>query len=455
MDPDDGDELIGGADLEMFEWYHDSNANMPWPSAGSSSYPTVDNSVVTSSVGLEDYEDDHPYDRDFNWAFKDYSGDCPNVDGLEQENIQAAEREDMFRFRIDKEGYRPSFYYEYFPEGERREVYDCGDNEWQDPYVTLTFDDFELWPENPDHDDHLLLPDIMPDPRDLESYEFDCAQIDSEKTGSVTMRSDASWANVGYGDFEIEHTETSDEMLDTFRQVVHRNDGGTIRRNFGTDMMEWHGAPGHNHYHMQDWSMLRLLEDTASCKDYPSERSTDCEIVAEGHKLGACVMSTDLFDAEIDSEYKESNLFQSCYPGLRMGLNPGWKDVYHKGLEGQGIHLGNPAGRGNIVEEGTYLLENHWDPTGFYEEEGEFRERNNTAVRVEVEVPSFSTADPLLQDSCDSETDYRHWQNLDPPEQNRCRDHLRCEENSDCDIFQTNFECLPAPDEADNFCQEP
>ena len=55
MDPDDGDELIGGADLEMFEWYHDSNANMPWPSAGSSSYPTVDYSVVTSPVGLEDY----------------------------------------------------------------------------------------------------------------------------------------------------------------------------------------------------------------------------------------------------------------------------------------------------------------------------------------------------------------------------------------------------------------
>ena len=358
----------------------------------------------------------------------------------------------MFRLRIDKEGYRPSFYYEYHPEHEVGEVFGCTSAEWVDPYPVFTYDDFELWPENPQNDDHPMLPDIMPDKRDLENYEFDCAQLEgSSKIQSVTLRPNASWANIGYGPFNVRLEADGQGTATEFVQEVELNDGGSIDVDLGVDILEWHAGGGHNHFHMKDWSTLRLLELSSSCNDLPENRSPSCEI-ADGQKVAACVVSLEEFDEEILAEYGDDDPSLNCLPanGGTTELHAGYKDVYHRNLEGQAIRLGSPSGSLNIVPPGTYLLENHWDPTGFYEGEGVFRERNNKSVRVQVEIPEFSTAyDPTVC-ARNQETDCRDWQNAPLTTRNRCRDHLRCETDADC--VGANHTCQSFSGEPDDYC---
>ena len=439
IDSDDNDEFIGGAEVEFFEWPHNSSASNPWPLF---SAPSADYTVETHTDGFEG--------RDYNWAIKDYSGSGCISSAVKQDTVVASENEDMFRFRIDKEGYRPSFYYEYHPEGVADEVYDCQNAEWIDPYPVFTYDDFELWPENPQNDDHPMLPDIMPDKRDLENHIFDCAILEgSPKVQSVTLRPDASWANIGYGAFNV-RLEVQSGTPQEFVQEVDLNDGGSIDIDLGVDILEWHPAIGHNHFHMKEWSTLRLLDSSSQCNDLPENRPPSCE-VTEGQKVAACVISLEEFDQEIFAEYGDS-FDQNCLPanGGTTELQPGYKDVYHYPLEGQAVRLGTPAGIDNIVPPGTYLLENHWDPTGFYEEEGMFRERNNKSARVFVEIPAFTTSTD--QDACYGEepTDCQDWQNALPTTQDWCRDHLRCETDDDC--VGANHTCESVPGEPDDYC---
>ena len=123
VDPDDNDEYVGGADLEFFEWPHDDQSHIPWPSFG---YPAAEYALMTASTGFNG--------REYNWAIKNFSGTGCSSDAVLQDDVLEVGGRDIFRIRIDREDYRPSFYYDFQPNWEPGEVFDCDNNEWVDPY---------------------------------------------------------------------------------------------------------------------------------------------------------------------------------------------------------------------------------------------------------------------------------------------------------------------------------
>ena len=95
-------------------------------------------------------------------------------------------------------------------------------------------------------------------------------------------------------------------------------------------------------------------------------------------------------------------------------------------------------------------MEAEWDPNGTWEEHGSFRERNNRRAYIEIDIPAFTTQSN--QEACDSYTDCSDWQSQPSFIQDFCRDHLRCETNSDCNNLYGG-PCVEVSGETDKFCE--
>ena len=107
-------------------------------------------------------------------------------------------------------------------------------------------------------------------------------------------------ANVGPGDFHLRWH--SDRRGGRVFQHIHRINGQTLRYPLDDVAFEYHSGSDHDHFHVNDWAILRLLDDTASCDVHPNDRSPGC-VVAEGEKISYCLTAQAVFDWEISEEF--------------------------------------------------------------------------------------------------------------------------------------------------------
>lgn len=122
----------------------------------------------------------------------------------------------------------------------------------------------------------------------------------------------------------------------------------------------WHAI--HNHFHLDGLARYRLLADDGGAPGVP---------LRDSGKVGFCLSDTfDMSPPEppvpldpiareahkqarmyTDRWYIEcTHLYGFPYPGMRMGISPGWKDLYHGLIPGQAFDI-------HDLPDGTYWIE--------------------------------------------------------------------------------------------------
>ncbi|MFU8804705.1 MAG: lysyl oxidase family protein, partial [Bradymonadaceae bacterium] len=428
--------FVASAEVKLFKWPPPSeigsdNPSWSWPS----SPLTADHVVTTASTSYSGY----------NWAINQWSHSCISgvADGVVENNR-------WHRIRVSKAGYDTSFHYRYHgSHSESCDIWDCETESWISG-TCFSYDDFDLYPDSVVYD---RLPDIFLDPRDLEDNQFECVQLpDAEvpndpKIKRVGLRVSVGTANVGAGNFHLKGYNFDDGNPSTnyVNQVITRSNGTTHELLVDDAAFEHHA--GHGHIHVKDWAQLRIVSNLSSCNVHPNGRSPSC-VLEEGEKRSFCAMDLEEFDEEIIDEYGTPQFFADCGDAEKQGITSGWKDRYHKGLEGQVIILGAPPSA--MVSPGTYMLEAHFDPTNVFSNE---LNKDNNAVRISVTIPSFTTSDdPEFNANCPTPIlDCRSFPSISSPTIHaRCRDYLKCSSTADCTESLT---CQSLAGFTDMFCQ--
>lgn len=397
--------------------------NWAWPATGgpAESYSTTTHSSTYSG---------------FNWAFDDISGDCqPPEDVLVDTGT-------FYRMKFEKSGYDTVFrYLLHNAYDESCQQFDCAQNKWVSGGSCKSFEEVEMHPTTGPALNRL--PDIFVDPRELEEHVFQCVKMPSvytptsNKIKRVGLRVSVGTANVGTGKFHLSQLNPT-----TVVQKVTRSDESETTLGLGNVDFLFHSS--HNHFHIRDWAVLRLLEPAATCASPPGVRPSWCDI-AEGEKISFCAINSDSFDNELAALYPDGTLY-NCNDPTRQGISPGKKDTYGYGLVGQAIVLGSPES--SMPTPGTYRIEAEWDPEGNFDVANELEKSNNRA-QITIQIPTFTTSDSLQHNpNCvDPILDCRQGFN----QNGHCKDYLRCNTNADCTDGLT---CQLNPNDAEEkFCQ--
>ena len=321
--------------------------------------------------------------------------------------------ERWYRYRIGRNGYEPYITYRYH-DGyhEYCDVYDCSNGVLHEdigPYCK-TLDEFQLWPTSTTH---RMLPDMIVDPRDLESRALQCVRMHSFTLPGgvdlVGLRVSTGTANVGTGPLEIQSTDGGQ----TVQQLIRRSDGTTESVTVTANFI-YH--PGHDHIHLADHASMSLVKDTLACEDPDTRDDAQC-VVAGGQKVSFCLMDSYAFDTDIQ------NLFLGTYKGfascnaLHQGITQGWEDLYDYNLPGQVMVLGTPT-QAAALSGKSYRIEAAVLPLGQTLE----RETENNFAWVTMQMPSFtaSTVDTALcagnYRDCTDPSSWQYWEEQHCPD---------------------------------------
>lgn len=126
-------------------------------------------------------------------------------------------------------------------------------------------------------------------------------------------------------------------------------------------------ADGHNHWHLQRAARYALT-------------TTSGAPVAPAAKVGFCLLNSENVDAKVPP----GNLGacgSSVSTEVRMGISPGWRDLYSANLDFQWVDVSN-------VAPGTYRLSSQVDPDDVVDELGdELNAEATIPVRIPGHVP--------------------------------------------------------------------
>lgn len=344
--------------------------------------------------------------------------------------------------KFAKSGYDTVFrYLQHNAYDETCQIFDCAQNKWVTG-VCKSFEEVKMHRTiGPPHN---RLPDIFVDPREMQDHEFQCVQLPSaynpatEKVNMVGLRVSVGTANVGTGKFHLSQVNPTTVV----QKITLSDDSETM---ITLPNVNFHFHAGHDHFHIRDWAVLRLLDSSGSCASPLGIRPAWCDI-AEGEKISFCAIDSDRFDDELSALYPRLGDPYRCGDVTLQGISPGKKDTYGKNLPGQAIALGSPES--TILPPGTYRLEAEWDPEGNFLEENELEKSNNRA-QITIQIPTFNTSDSLdhNQNCAEPILDCRQGFTQLP----QCKDYLTCETNADCIEGLT---CQLNPnDPQEKFCQ--
>lgn len=200
---------------------------------------------------------------------------------------------------------------------------------------------FQLY-RNDSWTDYIKDPDIIVDLRSLRDHQvtYDCADIAATRC----LRVSVATANVGMGPLVVRATAEGV----TATQVRSRKYRWPIETALSGAVFEYHGAEGHDHIHLLNWSEMRLRRITSSCNTELT--ATNCSVRAKSKKIGFCLRDYLQFDSSLQTT---STGYSEC--GLSQGIRSGWMDLYAKGLDGQAIPLDG-------LSSGEYWLEVEVNP---------------------------------------------------------------------------------------------
>ena len=227
--------------------------------------------------------------------------------------------------------------------------------------------DHENDPASAGISEHALLPDLQA----WTPYTQNASVTRDRDTGKKLLSFGTTIANKGIGPMELDIGGTAaDERRPAF-QVIKNDDGTETRIPVGE--FYWHNAPGHNHYHFDEFAQYRLREI--------GEDGQPSDIAAEGHKAGFCLMDSlqshpDTKNSSVVPQFRGT----SCSEGKKMGISPGWADHYaaRQGLQlldGQFIEIDD-------VSPGEYYLEITVDPVNRLIESNQ--DNNSAFVKVKI-----------------------------------------------------------------------
>jgi hypothetical protein len=194
----------------------------------------------------------------------------------------------------------------------------------------------------------LLLPDLMT----LPPYSLYITRNSSSDT-SLLRLTNSVW-NAGYGPLELWGRVVGDGSTHAVVQRIFQSDGSYQERTMG----EFVFHPGHNHWHLESFSLYELWS--------LSERGTLDRVAATSDKVSYCLR--DIHRNPHPDQAPRMG-YGTCTYG-RQGLSVGWVDVYDHYLPGQSIDISG-------VPDGVYALISTADPFNLIQESDE---SNNAAV---------------------------------------------------------------------------
>lgn len=202
-------------------------------------------------------------------------------------------------------------------------------------------------------------PRLLPNVAAAPAYQLGVTTVN----GKRAVRFSVATPNLGLGPLEMKPKKTDcnhdgdvENDRTAFQRIYHDLNGNDVFDR-GIDKVDgdaveagcfvWHDAPGHNHWHFQEYAryVLRRITD-----------GTTGRVVADRDKVGFCMLDSAPIDLGLPGASDEP-----WYGGTRcnldkpQGISVGWQDVYPFNLPDQNIVVGS-------LPNGRYCLRVRLDP---------------------------------------------------------------------------------------------
>ncbi len=249
-----------------------------------------------------------------------------------------------------------------------------------------------------------LLPDLVVLPKFTDDQIQEFPQNDPNYPGQLRLA--ISIANIGDGPFEVlgkgewvsknKKVDSSyfDEKGNAARQIIYQriHQKGSFNKltkkdiKAGTNYYDNHA--GHNHFHVDDWVVFRLVKETK----LKNKKGTSRKIISSSSKISYCLWDTGICNSAdslcfVNGKFNGSkNLpnyglgtFDNCNSGYQ-GISVGGYDTY--GLFYEGQYLTIPKNTKN----GEYLLEIEIDPMHKYTEKNKANNIYTKKIMLEKQL---------------------------------------------------------------------
>ena len=206
-----------------------------------------------------------------------------------------------------------------------------------------------------------LMPDLVPEPPvDL--------RVTREENGDRMIRFSSNLVNVGEGDFVLRATRDLFFQWRVEQEIWYSVRGGQLDRT-GADMV-W-GGDGHDHWHVRRVVSYRLVPLDESGN--PIEDG----LFRVDSKIGFC-----FYDHTEEPGFDQGEAVYDVHEcgdeddnKVRMGLSPGWGDIYDFTLPGQSVDI-------TTVPDGNYRLWAEVDAEAWFTEVT----RDNNVTWIDFEL---------------------------------------------------------------------
>ncbi len=229
-------------------------------------------------------------------------------------------------FLLSKPGYDPYYAYRYVTPNDT-----CKSSLANGAWVSC---DLQNFPLRQNSDLYLLAPDLVLDDWAVADRSVECARFPDGARSYLRVAMNI--ANVGNGPLEMQPVDDTTSV-----QTLYVKDGLGAYEYPIDEAILWDDF--HDHYHYQRLASMQLKQMRLGT------------IVAESHKVSYCAYDYSFFDGAANSVFAalypwiQWNGYVGCDDG-RMGLTPGFSDLYAARIPGQFIEITH-------VTPGTYYLQ--------------------------------------------------------------------------------------------------
>ena len=171
---------------------------------------------------------------------------------------------------------------------------------------------------------------LLPDMRPVRETIMDNDLVKDPNTGKILLRFAGGIGNYGPGTIEVvgkrDTVDRNNNVMPAFQRIYSAN-GTFTEVNVGE--LTYH--PAHHHYHFVNAVSYSLID--------PSNGN----VVVSSAKQAFCLADVAVADSSVPN-YPTAPVYNRCYNSqvaefVRMGVSPGWEDVYGKDLVGQAFDV--------------------------------------------------------------------------------------------------------------------